>query len=151
MNHDAMAAIKRQVPFLIGGTITGIIMTYFFGFPITLLVNSTMWYLISLMVYKLVWRKNGLTDQMILLRYILKKIKRQKKYNECRDQLLLWLEILYDTGFQLLVGLLIFRILLGPSVLTILKFVNQKLLPPNDEQETTQTQLMGLLRSRPVS
>lgn len=27
MNHDAVAAIKRQVPFLIGGTITGIIMT----------------------------------------------------------------------------------------------------------------------------
>jgi hypothetical protein len=78
MNHDAVAAIKRQVPFLIGGTITGIIMTYFLGFPITLLVNSIMWYLISLMVYKLVWRKNGLTDQMILLRYILKKIKRQK-------------------------------------------------------------------------
>ena len=78
MNHDAVAAIKRQVPFLIGGTITGIIMTYFLGFPITLLVNSIMWYLILLMVYKLVWRKNGLTDQMILLRYILKKIKRQK-------------------------------------------------------------------------
>lgn len=78
MNHDAVAAIKRQVPFLIGGTITGIIMTYFLGFPITLLVNSIMWYLISLMVYKLVWRKNGLTDQIILLRYILKKIKRQK-------------------------------------------------------------------------
>jgi hypothetical protein len=75
---DAAAAIKRQVPFLIGGTITGIIMTYFLGFPITLLVNSIMWYLISYMVYKLVWRKNGLTDQMILLRYILKKIKRQK-------------------------------------------------------------------------
>lgn len=79
MNHDAVAAIKRQVPFLIGGTITGIIMTYFLGFPITLLVNSIMWYLISLMVYKLVWRKNGLTDQMILLTYILKKIKRQRK------------------------------------------------------------------------
>ena len=78
MNHDAVAASKRQVPFLIGGTITGIIMTYFLGFPITLLVNSIMWYLISLMVYKLVWRKNGLTDQIILLRYILKKIKRQK-------------------------------------------------------------------------
>ena len=82
MNHDAVAAIKRQVPFLIGGTITGIIMTYFLGFPITLLVNSIMWYLISHMVYKLVWRKNGLTDQMILLRYIIKKIKRQKKCNE---------------------------------------------------------------------
>ena len=78
MNHDIVAAIKRQVPFLIGGTITGIIMTYFWGFPITLLVNSILWYLISLVVYKLVWRKNGLTDQMIILRYFLKKIKRQK-------------------------------------------------------------------------
>jgi hypothetical protein len=84
MNRDAVAAIKRQVPFLIGGTITGIIMTYFLGFPITLLVNSIMWYLISLIVYKLIWRKNGLTDQMILLRYILKKIKTTKKCNEPR-------------------------------------------------------------------
>jgi hypothetical protein len=78
MNHDAVAAIKRQVPFLIGGTITGTIMTYFWGFLITLLFNSIMWYLISLVVYKLVWRKNGLTDQMIILRYVLKKIKLQK-------------------------------------------------------------------------
>ena len=78
MNHDAVAAIKRQVPFLIGGTISGTIMTYFWGFLITLLVNSILWYLISLVVYKLVWRKNGLTDQMIILRYILKKIKLQK-------------------------------------------------------------------------
>jgi len=82
MNHDAVAAIKRQVPFLIGGTITGIIMTYFWGFLITLFVNSIMWYLISLVVYKLVWRKNGLTDQMIILRYFLKKIERQKKYSK---------------------------------------------------------------------
>jgi hypothetical protein len=78
MNHDAVAAIKRQVPFLIGGTIIGTIMTYFWGFLITLLVNSILWYLISLVAYKLVWRKNGLTDQMIILRYILKKIKLQK-------------------------------------------------------------------------
>jgi hypothetical protein len=78
MNHDAVAAIKRQVPFLLGGTITGIIMTYFLGFPITLLVNSIIWYLISLTVYKLVWRKNSLIDQNTLLRYFLLKIKSQK-------------------------------------------------------------------------
>lgn len=137
-DHDAVAAIKRQVPFLIGGTITGIIMTYFLGFPITLLVNSIMWYLISHMVYKLVWRKNGLTDQLIILSYILKKIKRQKNIQ--------WAEITFYSGrkfYMILIlvtgrtGPLIFRILLDPSVLTILKFVNQKLLPPNDEQETT--------------
>ena len=53
MNHDAVAAIKRQV-------------------------NSILRYLILLGVYNLVWRKNGLTDQMILLRHFLKKIKRHK-------------------------------------------------------------------------
>jgi len=53
MNHDAVAAIKRQV-------------------------NSILRYLILLGVYNLVWRKNGLTDQMILLRLFLKKIKRHK-------------------------------------------------------------------------
>jgi hypothetical protein len=78
MDHQTIAAIKRQVPFLIGGTITGLIMTYYLGFFVTVLINSVAWYLISLMVYKLFWRKNGLTDQMTLLRYILTKIKRQK-------------------------------------------------------------------------
>jgi hypothetical protein len=78
MDSKILAAIKRQVPFLIGGTITGIIMTYHLGFLLTILVNSIMWYLISLVVYKLIWRKNGLTDQKILLRYFLTKMKWQK-------------------------------------------------------------------------
>lgn len=78
MNAQVVSAIKRQIPFVIGGTITGIIMTYFLGFAITVIVNSTIWYLISLSVYKLVWKKNGLTDQMVILKYALTKIKRQK-------------------------------------------------------------------------
>jgi hypothetical protein len=73
-----MTAIKRQIPFLAGGTLTGIIMTYFFGFPITILVNSIIWYLISQIVYKFVWRKSGISDQKILLKYFLTKIKSQK-------------------------------------------------------------------------
>ena len=78
MNNEIVSAIKRQIPFLIGGTITGIIMTYFLGFAVTLIVNSIMWYLISLAVYKLVWQKNGLRDQMVILKYVLTKIKRHK-------------------------------------------------------------------------
>ena len=78
MNNEVMSAIKRQVPFLIGGTITGIIMSYFLGFVVTIIVNSIMWYLISLVVYKRVWKKNGLTDQMVILKYALTKIKRRK-------------------------------------------------------------------------
>ena len=78
MNAQVVSAIKRQIPFVIGGTITGIIMTYFLGYAITVIVNSTIWYLISLTFYKLVWKKNGLTDQMVILKYALTKIKRQK-------------------------------------------------------------------------
>lgn len=78
MNHEVVSAIKRQIPFLIGGTITGVIMNHFLGFAVAIIVNSIMWYLISLVVYKLVWKKNGLTDQMVLLKYVLTRAKRQK-------------------------------------------------------------------------
>jgi hypothetical protein len=78
MNCEVVSAIKRQVPFLIGGTITGIIMSYFLGFAVTIIINSIMWYLISLVVYKRVWKKNGFTDQMVLLKYFLTRAKRQK-------------------------------------------------------------------------
>ncbi|HJT49684.1 MAG TPA: hypothetical protein VJ729_15990 [Nitrososphaeraceae archaeon] len=36
--------LRRQIPFLIGGTITGTIMTYYYGFPFTIVVNSAIWY-----------------------------------------------------------------------------------------------------------
>ena len=78
MNREVVSAIKRQILFLIVGTITGVIMTYFWGFVVTIIVNSIMWYLISLVVYKLVWKKNGLKDQMVILKYVLTKIKLQK-------------------------------------------------------------------------
>jgi len=32
--------VKHQIPFLIGGTITGVIMTYSYGFLFTIIVNS---------------------------------------------------------------------------------------------------------------
>lgn len=56
MDHMTIAAIKRQIPFLIGGTVTGIVMSYYLGFLVTILVNSIGWYLISVIVYKVVWR-----------------------------------------------------------------------------------------------
>jgi len=78
MDHMTIAAIKRQIPFLIGGTVTGIVISYYLGFLVTILVNSIGWYLISVIVYKVVCRKSGLTDQKILLRYFLSKTKWQK-------------------------------------------------------------------------
>ncbi|CAN5447763.1 hypothetical protein BH18THE1_BH18THE1_11660 [soil metagenome] len=79
MEYEILTAIKRQIPFLIGGTITGVIMNFYLGFPITVIVNSIVWYLISYITYLRLWKKNGLTDQKILLRYFLTKIKFNKK------------------------------------------------------------------------
>lgn len=74
MTPNTKTAIKRQIPFLIGGTITGAIMAYYIGFLPTILVNSIMWYIISLVTYKLVWKASGLADQKYLLRYFLANI-----------------------------------------------------------------------------
>jgi len=78
MNRNVVSAIKRQIPFLLLGTITGLIMSYFVGFAVTLIVNSIMWYLISHFVYKLVWKENGLRDQIAILKYVLSRLKLQK-------------------------------------------------------------------------
>ena len=57
LDNRIVSAVKRQIPFLVGGTITGIVMTHFLGFPITFVVNSAIWYVISQIWYKVVWRK----------------------------------------------------------------------------------------------
>jgi len=74
MTSNTKTAIKRQIPFLIGGTITGAIMAYYIGFLPTLILNSIICYIISLIIYKLVWNASGVTDQKYLLTYFLGRI-----------------------------------------------------------------------------
>jgi hypothetical protein len=71
--------LKRQIPFLIGGTITGTIMTYYYGFPFTIIVNSAIWYGISYIVNKYYWKNKGLDDQKYLFQYAMSKIKSRKR------------------------------------------------------------------------
>jgi ABC-type transport system involved in Fe-S cluster assembly fused permease/ATPase subunit len=62
--------IKRQLPFLIGGTITGIIMTYYYGFLFSIIVNSAIWMLISFIVNKYYYKSStGFKDEKHLLQY----------------------------------------------------------------------------------
>jgi hypothetical protein len=68
--------IKRQISFLIGGTNTGIIMTYYSGFFIYYLVNSIMWYVISYLVSKYYYKSKGTNDQIYLTQYALNRIKK---------------------------------------------------------------------------
>ena len=58
---------------------------YLLGFPITLLVNSVIWHIISHIMYKVIWRKSGLDDQKLLLNYFLAKIKSKKHSSKPLD------------------------------------------------------------------
>jgi hypothetical protein len=78
MDSQSGTALKRQILFLIGGTITGAIMTYYLGFVVTILVNSIIWYMTSYIVYRFVWKKNSLIDQTILLSYFRNNIRPRK-------------------------------------------------------------------------
>ena len=71
--------IKRQIPFLIGGTITGSIMAYYYGFLFTIIVNSIMWYVISYLVSKYYYKSKGINDQKYLIQYGLSKIKSRNR------------------------------------------------------------------------
>ena len=79
MDAILKSIIKRQIPFLIGGTITGSIMAYYYGFLFTIIVNSILWYVISFIVSKYYYKSKGINDQKYLFQYGLSKIKSKKK------------------------------------------------------------------------
>ena len=67
------------MPILIGGVITGTIMTYYYGFLFAIVVNSTIWYGISYIVSKYYWKKKGIDDQKYIIQYALSKINSRKR------------------------------------------------------------------------
>jgi p-aminobenzoyl-glutamate transporter AbgT len=70
------SVLKRQIHYLIGGTITGIIMTYYYGSLFSIVVNSIIWFLISTVVNKYYWHYTGFKDEMTLAKkYILNRNK----------------------------------------------------------------------------
>jgi hypothetical protein len=56
-------------------------MTYYYGFPFTIIVNSAIWYGISYIINKYYWKSTGLADQKYLLQYAMSKINSRKKKN----------------------------------------------------------------------
>jgi len=70
------STLKRQLPYLIGGTITGTIITYYYGFLFSIIVNSIGWFLISTIVNKVCWHYTGFKDEFYLLtKYIIHRNK----------------------------------------------------------------------------
>lgn len=75
--------LKRQLPYLVGGTITGIFMTYYYGLLFSIIVNSVMWFAISTIINKYYWHYTGFKDELFLVsKYIVHRKKSDSKYSE---------------------------------------------------------------------
>jgi hypothetical protein len=78
MEKILKSTLKRQVPYLIGGTITGIVITYYYGFLFSIVVNSAVWFAISTVVNKYYWKYTGFKDEMYLVsKYVLHRKKQE--------------------------------------------------------------------------
>ena len=66
------------MPYLIGGTITGTIMAYYYGFLFTIIVNSIIWFAISTLVNKFYWKYTGFKEEFQLAKKYIRRIKKKK-------------------------------------------------------------------------
>ena len=69
------------MPYLIGGTITGTIMAYYYGFLITVIVNSVIWLVISTLVNKYYWKYTGFKEEFHLISKYIDRIRKRKSIN----------------------------------------------------------------------
>lgn len=76
------STLKRQLPYLIGGTITGIFISYYYGFLFSIIVNSAIWIAISTVVNKYYWHYTGFKDEFYLIsKYINNRKKNKTSHN----------------------------------------------------------------------
>ncbi len=74
MDKILKAVLKRQIPFIIGGALTGIIVTYYYGFLVSIIANSAMWMFISFIVNKYYYKSTGFKDEKYLMHYAVSKL-----------------------------------------------------------------------------
>ncbi len=61
------------MPYLIGGTMTGTILAYYYGFLVTVIVNSIIWSVISTLVNKYYWKYAGFKEEpQLISKYIVR-------------------------------------------------------------------------------
>ncbi|MDP8906892.1 MAG: hypothetical protein M3M88_05175 [Thermoproteota archaeon] len=72
------STLKRQLPYLAGGAITGAIITYYYGFLFSIIVNSVAWFVISTVVNKYYWNYTGFKEEMYLISKYVAKIQKNK-------------------------------------------------------------------------
>lgn len=71
------SVLKRQIPYLIGGTITGTIMAYYYGFLFAIIVNSIIWFIISTLFNRFYWKYTGFKEEFQLISKYIARIKKK--------------------------------------------------------------------------
>lgn len=76
------STLKRQLPYVISGTITGIIITYYYEILFSIMVNSIIWFAISAIINKYYWHYTGFKDEFYLVsKYIVHRKKNKINKN----------------------------------------------------------------------
>ena len=70
-----LSILKRQLPYVISGTITGLVITYYYEFFINIIVNSIIWFVITYVINKYYYKSKGFEDHKYIIQYALSKIK----------------------------------------------------------------------------
>ena len=78
MDSLLKSVLKRQLPYLIGGTVTGTIMTYYYGFLFAIIVNSITWFVISTLFNKFYWKYTGFKEEFQLVSKYIGRIRKKK-------------------------------------------------------------------------
>ena len=78
MDSLLINTLKRQIPYLIGGTITGTIMAYYYGFLFTIIVNSIIWFVISILFNKFYWNYTGFKEEFQIVSKYIGRIRKKK-------------------------------------------------------------------------
>ena len=60
---------------------TGTIMAYYYGFLITVIVNSVIWFVISTLVNKYYWKYTGFKEEFHLISKYIDPIRKRKSIN----------------------------------------------------------------------
>ena len=81
MDNLLKSVLQRQLPYLIGGTITGSIMAYYSGFLFTIIVNSVIWFVISTFVNKYYWNYIGFKEEFHLISKYIDRIRKRNSIN----------------------------------------------------------------------
>ncbi len=82
MESILKSTLKRQLPYLISGTITGIFISYHNGILFSINVNRIIWFAISTIVNKYYWHYTGFKDEFYLVsKYVINRKKNKTSNN----------------------------------------------------------------------